>query len=72
MLPEDEVIDIKCKPQERAVAGSNAVTFQENLWVTYILHFPAKIQSIFPRKIQIFPAIQIKGTRQIKTVLPWI
>jgi hypothetical protein len=31
MLPEDEVIDIKCKPQERAVAGSNAVSFQENL-----------------------------------------
>ena len=31
MLPEDEVIDIKCKPQERAVAGNNAVSFQENL-----------------------------------------
>ena len=28
-LPEDEVIDIKCKPQDRAVTGENAINFQE-------------------------------------------
>ena len=39
MLPEDEVIDIKCKPQERAVAGNNAVSFQENLWVLNFIIF---------------------------------
>jgi len=29
-MPEDEVIDIKCKPQDHAVAGSNVINFQEN------------------------------------------
>lgn len=29
-MPEDEVIDIKCKPQDRAIAGSNVINFQEN------------------------------------------
>ena len=28
-LPEDEIINIKCKPQDRAVAGQNAINFQE-------------------------------------------
>ena len=28
-LPEDEVIDIKCKPQDPAVTGENAINFQE-------------------------------------------
>jgi len=28
-LPEDEVINIKCKPQDRAVTGENAINFQE-------------------------------------------
>ena len=28
-LPADEVIDIKCKPQDRAVTGENAINFQE-------------------------------------------
>ena len=32
-LPEDEVIDIKCKPQVGAVMGRNAINFQENMWV---------------------------------------
>ncbi|XP_023343337.1 uncharacterized protein LOC111712831 isoform X2 [Eurytemora carolleeae] len=31
MLPEDEIIDIKCRPQDRSVAGNNAINFQENL-----------------------------------------
>ena len=31
MLPEDEIIDIKCRPQDRSIVGSNAVNFQENL-----------------------------------------
>ena len=30
-LPEDEVIDIKCKPQVGAVMGRNAINFQENM-----------------------------------------
>jgi len=30
-LPEDEVIDIKCKPQDRLVEGRNAINFQKNL-----------------------------------------
>ena len=25
MLPEDEIIDIKCRPQDRIVAGNNAI-----------------------------------------------
>ncbi len=29
-LPEDEVIEIKCKPQDRLVEGRNAINFQEN------------------------------------------
>ena len=29
-MPEDEVIDIKCKPQDHAIAGSNVINFQEN------------------------------------------
>jgi hypothetical protein len=29
-LPEDEVIDIKCKPQDPAISGSNVINFQEN------------------------------------------
>ena len=29
MLPEDELIDIKCKPQDRAVIGENFLNFQE-------------------------------------------
>ena len=28
-MPEDEVIDIKCKPQDHAIAGSNVINFQE-------------------------------------------
>ena len=30
-LPEDEVIDIKCKPQDPAITGSNVINFQENV-----------------------------------------
>jgi len=30
-LPEDEVIDIKCKPQDPAISGSNVINFQENV-----------------------------------------
>ena len=30
-LPEDEVIEIKCKPQERFVEGMNIINFQKNL-----------------------------------------
>ena len=26
---EDEIINIKCKPQDRAVVGQNAINFQE-------------------------------------------
>ena len=29
-LPEDEVIEIKCKPQERSVEGRNVINFQKN------------------------------------------
>ncbi|XP_040572825.1 uncharacterized protein [Lepeophtheirus salmonis] len=29
-MPEDEVIDIKCKPQDRSIEGNNVVNFQEN------------------------------------------
>ena len=29
-LPEDEVIDIKCKPQDRLVEGRNVINFQKN------------------------------------------
>lgn len=29
-LPEDEIIDIKCKPQDRLVQGSNVINFQKN------------------------------------------
>ena len=32
-LPEDEVIDIKCKPQDPAISGSNVINFQENAYV---------------------------------------
>ena len=28
-MPEDEVIEIKCKPQDHAIAGSNVINFQE-------------------------------------------
>ena len=30
-LPEDEVIDIKCKPQDPAISGNNVINFQENV-----------------------------------------
>ena len=30
MLPEDEVLEIKCKPQERMVEGRNVIDFQRN------------------------------------------
>ena len=30
-LPEDEVIDIKCRPQDRSIAGNSVVNFQENV-----------------------------------------
>jgi len=30
-MPEDEVIDIKCKPQDPSIAGNNLFNFQENL-----------------------------------------
>jgi hypothetical protein len=30
-MPEDEVIDIKCKPQDPAIAGNNIINFQENV-----------------------------------------
>ena len=33
-LPEDEVIDIKCKPQDPAISGSNVINFQENVYVS--------------------------------------
>ena len=29
-LPEDEVLEIKCKPQERLVEGTNVLNFQKN------------------------------------------
>ena len=29
-LPEDEVIDIKCKPQDRQIEGRNIINFQKN------------------------------------------
>lgn len=29
-MPEDEVIDIKCKPQDRAIEGQNKINFQKN------------------------------------------
>ncbi len=29
-LPEDEVIDIKCKPQDRQIRGRNEINFQKN------------------------------------------
>lgn len=32
-LPEDEVIEIKCKPQEPSVEGRNVINFQKNAWV---------------------------------------
>ena len=28
-MPEDEVLEIKCKPQDHAIAGSNVINFQE-------------------------------------------
>ena len=37
-LPEDEIINIKCKPQDRAVAGQNAINFQEAMWVLKYNH----------------------------------
>ncbi len=29
-LPEDDVIEIKCKPQDRSVEGTNTINFQKN------------------------------------------
>ena len=30
-LPEDKVIDIKCKPQDSRVQGENEINFQKNM-----------------------------------------
>ena len=38
-LPEDEVIDIKCKPQDPAISGSNVINFQENVYDFFSLLF---------------------------------
>ena len=32
-MPEDEVLEIKCKPQDHAIAGSNVINFQEKAYV---------------------------------------
>ncbi len=40
-LPEDEVVEIKCKPQDSLVQGRNAINFQENTYVR-----PTKLEEI--------------------------
>ena len=46
-MPEDEVIDIKCKPQDHAVAGSNVINFQENEWVQTVFKSSILFRTFF-------------------------